>query len=329
MRIVSKFAETGELYFEADDRSLADSGVELIERVKEGDYGTSKIKAFLLEGILLHYTYNVFQIPLEFVVLFSGHTVVNTFHLRSEEGISSSKYEPYLLCDEEFSTNQYAVRGKVKFRTPLITELFRLFISPAMYREILQDYGKTFSGLVRTVRGSEPAMIFPSPLPVSPQMKIIIREIVAYPNPHKDLVRNFCRTKTLELIHLQLEQVLAQGEDSKKSRLNAQDVQKIHEAGKILRVNFNRPPSVRQLSAMLATNENKLKQGFHQIYNTSLYQYVISLRVEKAIELMRDGTNSIQEIADAVGYANVAHFTRAFKKTKGVSPGSFRNSILT
>jgi len=324
MRVISKFAETGETYFEATDQSLSDSGVELIERIKQGEYGTSKVKAFLLKGILLHYTYNVFRVPLEFVVSFSGHTVVNTFHLQSEEGISSSRYEPYLLCDEEFSTNQYAVKGNVKFKTPLVTELFRLFMRPELYQEILKDYGKTFGDIFRMVRGNKQVMIFPEPLPISPQMKMIIREIVGYNNPNKDLIRNFCRTKATELIHLQLEQILAQRMTAKKTSLKSQDIEKIHEAGRILRVNFNCPPSIRQLSTMLATNENKLKQGFRHVFNTSVYQYVIQLRVEKAIEMMRGGRYSIQQIAEAVGYTNLAHFTRAFKKAKGVPPSSFR-----
>ncbi len=84
---------------------------------------------------------------------------------------------------------------------------------------------------------------------------------------------------------------------------------------------------------MLATNENKLKHGFNSLFNTSVYQYVIGIRVEKAIELMRTGDISIDQISGMVGYASLAHFTCAFKKMKGVSPRSLEmlcnDSVLT
>jgi AraC-like DNA-binding protein len=276
---------------------------------------------------MLHYTYNVFSEPTEFIVSFDHDILANTFHLHSESGVGQDRYEPYLLCEEEFVSNQSVAAGDVCFKAPLVAELFRLFMTPAWYREILGNYGDTFKGIVQAIGTQGIGAPFMPTLPMSPQMKVIVREIVRYSNPHKDLARNFCRTKALELIRLQLEQVLAQRERKPGKQLSAVDVGRIHEARRILQVNFRNPPTIKQLSAMLATNENKLKTGFNSIFNSSIYQYVIQLRVENAIEMMRGGTKSIEQISDAVGYANLAHCSRAFKKIKGVSPSVFQKSI--
>ena len=40
---------------------------------------------------------------------------------------------------------------------------------------------------------------------------------------------------------------------------------------------------------------------------------------------LEDPALRISEIAERVGYADTAHFSRVFKKLEGVSPGEWRN----
>ena len=327
MQVKSKFVESNKIFFNASDKSIIDSGFEIVERSFDEENCTSQTKAFLLKGLMLHYTYNVFEISRHFVVSFDEDTIIITFHLKSNGGIKGKDYEPYLMCDEEFITAQFTPMGNLEFSTPNVMELFRIFITPAGYMEILKNYGDTFNEIVQRIKKKEKGNIFSSPLPISPQMKVIINEIMNYKNTNKNLSRNFYKNKAMELFHLQLEQILALNEKNNSVKLSKPDMQKIHEAGKILKVNFSKPPTLKQLSLMLATNENKLKVGFNTLYNTSVYQFVLGLRMEKAIELMHDRKMSIDQISEIVGYASLAHFTRAFKKVKGISPREFKKSL--
>jgi AraC-like DNA-binding protein len=327
MRLTSRFAESGEIFFDADDHRLSDSDLELIERSYTSERGTSQTKAFVLKGVMLHYTYNIFKAPTEFEVMFDHDVIINTFHLRSDSGVGDDGYEPYLLCKEEFISNQSVPAGKVSFRTPVVAELFRLFMTPSWYQEILGNYGTTFESISQSIGPIATGTSIMAHLPISPQMKIVIKDVVRYKNPNRDLTRNFCRTKAFELIHLQLEQLLAQREKKGGKQLSVIDIERIHEARRILQINFKNPPTIKRLSEMLATNENKLKTGFTSLFNSTIYQYVIQVRIEKAIEMMRNGRSSIEQISDAVGYASLGHFTRAFTKAKGVAPSAFRKSI--
>ena len=47
---------------------------------------------------------------------------------------------------------------------------------------------------------------------------------------------------------------------------------------------------------------------------------------ERAKELLEDPALRISEIAERVGYADTAHFSRVFKKLEGVSAGEWRNA---
>lgn len=60
-------------------------------------------------------------------------------------------------------------------------------------------------------------------------------------------------------------------------------------------------------------------QNFSEILN--------GVRVEKATQLLRDPSYRISDIADEVGFQDLAHFSRVFKKIKGVSANEYRNNL--
>ena len=49
------------------------------------------------------------------------------------------------------------------------------------------------------------------------------------------------------------------------------------------------------------------------------------MRIERAKGLLSDPSLRIHEIADAVGYGDVAHFSKSFKRFEGVTPGEYRD----
>lgn len=52
--------------------------------------------------------------------------------------------------------------------------------------------------------------------------------------------------------------------------------------------------------------------------------YINSLRLEKAVELLKQTNNDIAEIAYSVGFNNVTYFNRLFKQKYGCSPKNMR-----
>ena len=60
-----------------------------------------------------------------------------------------------------------------------------------------------------------------------------------------------------------------------------------------------------------------LGQPFYDLLNAE--------RIRRAKELLETPSLRISEIADMVGYADTAHFSRVFKKLEGISAGEWRN----
>ncbi|MBQ6715791.1 MAG: helix-turn-helix transcriptional regulator [Clostridia bacterium] len=60
---------------------------------------------------------------------------------------------------------------------------------------------------------------------------------------------------------------------------------------------------------------------------TSVAKYIHTVRMEKAMNMLKQTDLSVTEIATACGYSLSATFTRAFQKTYGIPPSSVRKSI--
>ncbi len=63
---------------------------------------------------------------------------------------------------------------------------------------------------------------------------------------------------------------------------------------------------------------------FKKVYNTTPKNYIIDLRMHKAMNLLIYTPYSIQEISDITGYSNPVYFSAAFKSFVGCSPLDYR-----
>lgn len=71
-------------------------------------------------------------------------------------------------------------------------------------------------------------------------------------------------------------------------------------------------------------NASYLSQLFKQDTGQSFTNYVLHIRLTKAEQLLRETPLSISDISESVGYTDYGHFSKLFKKYKGVSPKSYR-----
>lgn len=62
--------------------------------------------------------------------------------------------------------------------------------------------------------------------------------------------------------------------------------------------------------------------------NQTPYQYIMDFRCKKAKEMLKTLDISMEEVARRCGFANIAHFSAAFKRREGIPPLTFRKELI-
>ncbi|MCR5033541.1 MAG: helix-turn-helix domain-containing protein [Lachnospiraceae bacterium] len=85
---------------------------------------------------------------------------------------------------------------------------------------------------------------------------------------------------------------------------------------------------VGDIAAYVGINRSYLTSLFKKVLNVSPQQYLIKFKLSEAAKYLKTTDMSVSEIAEQVGYGDSCNFTRVFKQIYGVSPQTYRNTIL-
>jgi AraC-like DNA-binding protein len=129
--------------------------------------------------------------------------------------------------------------------------------------------------------------------------------------------------KTLELISLALDWH-RQFETKTPFRLRKQDQEGITEALRYAEKHLADPLSLETLAKLAAMSMSKFTATFKIHTGLSTACYIHRLRMERAIDLLKNTSEPLGEIAAAVGYKYHASFSAAFREQFGIVPSVFR-----
>jgi AraC family transcriptional regulator len=86
----------------------------------------------------------------------------------------------------------------------------------------------------------------------------------------------------------------------------------------------SRVPSVATIGREVGVHPVHISRAFRRYFGCTIGEYVRRLRVQRAQQLLGDSRVSLSEIAALVGYSDQSHFSVAFKRLTGTSPGAYR-----
>ena len=92
----------------------------------------------------------------------------------------------------------------------------------------------------------------------------------------------------------------------------------------VLEADLSVSPSLTELAALAGLHPHHLAKAFKESRHETIGAYLLRRRLEWADQALRGRGESLAEIALRCGFCDQAHFTRAFRRQYGISPGHKR-----
>ena len=108
-------------------------------------------------------------------------------------------------------------------------------------------------------------------------------------------------------------------------RIRPDEYKKIIAAHDLLRDHSDSFVTIYALSQTLGIGEQKLKAGFQELYQQTIWDYSNQIRMTKAASLLKNTDKTVDEIARLTGYQSPAAFRTMFKKWSQTTPRKFRS----
>jgi AraC-like DNA-binding protein len=192
------------------------------------------------------------------------------------------------------------------------------------FLQLTENTNDTLQRFSEKVLSGKPVLLSEQHLAIDLPMQRTI-DAMLHCKYQQGLKKMFFLSKAIEILVLQAE-AFSRLQPGKKAAVRTDyDKDRIHYAREYVTQHIDAPPSLSELARLTGLNEYKLKQGFKEIFHTTVFGYLAEKRLELARDYLSDPNRSVTEIAGSLGYASIQHFSYAFKKKFGHSPKALRN----
>lgn len=102
----------------------------------------------------------------------------------------------------------------------------------------------------------------------------------------------------------------------------------VEQAKQAIASNLERNVTVRELSRAMHCTPWRLCRAFRRFTGQTLTSYRHALRVQAAIERLRNHDTDLTDLALELGYCSHSHFTNVFRRHVGITPSQVRADEL-
>lgn len=283
--------------------------------------GCSKCSKYLSRNFLLLDISIEFEPDCDYCFKVDGDCIIMEFIFECEQsGLGKDK-------NQRFPSNIHNVHFSPslgqKFRIPDLnpSDMIVIILSVDLYFRLIPINSGLLKKFSDSIQLGKSCSLFEDYVTFSTWTQSVLNDIERcnYAGEHKRL---YLENKTQELLLLHFDLYQHNHLTSPSSKISSENFEKLKKAKSLLDINFVNAPSLTELSKMIYLNEYALKKGFKICFGTTVKQYVISLRMKYAMDLIKEGNHSITEIAHKCGYNGLVQFSAAFKIFYGKPPSN-------
>jgi AraC-like DNA-binding protein len=132
----------------------------------------------------------------------------------------------------------------------------------------------------------------------------------------------FIAKTMLQQLLILIEQNIKRASDNYATSLKVErTIQYMHE-------NIERKITLAELSDLVQMSQAYLSKTFKEATGYTVIEYFNKLKIDRAKELLIEGSRRIKEVSEELGFVDEFYFSRVFKKVEGVSPSEFCSRII-
>lgn len=135
-----------------------------------------------------------------------------------------------------------------------------------------------------------------------------------------------CKGMLFELIAYLVRNYAVLNLSEKENLKRKQDLERLNTVLKYIALHYDEKISVARLAEIMHVSESRFGHLFKESVGISPLNYINEFRLKKALPLLRKQELNVSEIAMEVGFDDMNHFGRLFKKYYGTTPTEMRNN---
>ncbi len=309
---------------------MENSEQELLQFIHKTGY---RIKENMIQNIETHYQRN-FDFHPNFTMFFVSYTVKHAFsrHTRAPTSIKNCICFFFRNIFDDESTNRKAISGTPDekpvvrifpsththtshFKKGAHRKMMAIFISADYLKSFLDKDAERFQFLFQQDNTFLIEEI------MTDNILQTVNDIVKEKTP-PELTNYYYKLKTMELL-FHLFQSLSHRKQSTHYKLNKKDINSIYNMRNQLISSLQKPTSIAELKQISGMNELKMRKLFTQIFGMGIYDYFQHFRMKEAARLIREDQLTVSETGYQMGFENLSHFSRVFKKHIGKKPKKY------
>ncbi len=93
---------------------------------------------------------------------------------------------------------------------------------------------------------------------------------------------------------------------------------------KYITENYNEAITLKSIASAVNFHQSYISRCFQKELNMPIHKYLLTFRLEQAMQLLMYSDSNIATIAEKTGFSNDKHFSTTFKKYYGISPSGLR-----
>ncbi len=161
---------------------------------------------------------------------------------------------------------------------------------------------------------------------LGPMLSVVLNQMVQQ-SLHESIYKLYLKAKVFELMSLYFNKNNDMDVDQCPFLVDDKNIKKIRLAKDIIISRMTEPPTLIALAQEVEIILKKLKEGFKQVYGSSVFVFLLDYKMQVSKRLLSSGNYNVNEVALKVGYSTATHFINAFKKKFGTTPKKYLMSL--